>query len=203
MFYTPTKFRDQRGFAGHILGGWTVSPIFTAQSGGGIAPSYSEINCTGCQAFGEVANSSASSGSVTEDAVGFSKYTGSNSVKYGVFPTDGVGNRAPNYGLNMFQNPSTVIAQFRPCALGTDTSCGGYYNLRGLPTWNIDATIVKDIGIHRESIGASLYLAITNVLNHFQPNNPSLSLSSPTSFGQISGQSNTPRNMEFGIRLHF
>ncbi|HWC96880.1 MAG TPA: carboxypeptidase-like regulatory domain-containing protein [Candidatus Sulfopaludibacter sp.] len=203
MYYQPPVFRGQKGVLGHILGGWTISPLFTAQSGNGIAPSYSEVNCTGCQAFGEVGNSSAATGSVTEDAVGFTKYTGTNSAKYGVFPTDGVGNRTPNYGLNMFSSPSTVIAQFRPCVLGYDTSCGGYYNLRNLPTWNVDASVSKDIAVHKESVGATLYFAFTNVLNHFQPGSPSLSLSSPTSFGQITGQANTPRSMEFGIRAHF
>jgi hypothetical protein len=203
MYYQPPVYRGQKGVLGHILGGWTISPLFTAQSGGGAAPSYSEINCTGCQAFGEVGNSSAGSGSITEEAVGFSPYTGTNSVKYGVFPTDGVGNKSPNYGLNMFSNPSTVIQQFRPCVLGYDTSCGGYYNIRGLPTWNLDAQVSKDIGIHKESVGATLYIAFTNVVNHFQPSNPSLSITSPTSFGQITSQANTPRNMEFGIRAHF
>jgi len=103
----------------------------------------------------------------------------------------------------MFDSPSTVISQFRPCVLGYDTSCGGYYNIRGLPTWNLDAQLSKDIGIHKESVGATLYIAFTNVVNHFQPSNPSLSITSPTSFGQITGQANTPRNMEFGIRAHF
>jgi hypothetical protein len=203
MYYIPPVFKGQHGVLGHILGGWTFSPLFTAQSGNGISPSYSEINCTGCQAFGETGNSSASSGSVTENAVGASPYTGTTSAKYGVFPTDGVGNKAPNFGMNMFSSPSTVLNQFRPCVLGTDTSCGGYYNLRGLPTWNVDVNIAKDIGFHKEQIGGTLYIAITNVLNHYQPPNPSLNLSSPTSFGQIVGQANTPRNMEFGIRLHF
>ncbi len=203
MYYQPPVFRGQRGVLGHVLGGWTFSPLFTAQSGGGLSPSYSEINCTACQAFGEVGNSSASDSSATEDAVGMTKYTGTTSVKYGVFPTDGVGNKAPNYGLNMFSSPSTVLAEFRPCVLGYDTSCGGYYNLRGLPTWNVDMSISKDIGLHKESMGATLYVAITNVMNHFQPSNPAMSLSSPTAFGQITSQANTPRNMEFGIRVHF
>lgn len=207
MYYQPTVFRTQRGVVGHILGGWTFSPLFTAQSGGGAAVGYSESNCTGCQAFGEVANTAASSGSNTEEAVGMSKYTGTTSVKYGVFPTDGIGNKAPNYGLNMFSSPSTVIAEFRPCVLGYDTSCGGYYNLRGLPQWNLDMSISKDLGLHKESVGATFYVAITNMLNHFQPSTPSsstyLNLSNPTAFGQITSQANTPRNMEFGVRVHF
>ncbi len=75
--------------------------------------------------------------------------------------------------------------------------------MRGLPTWNLDATVVKDIGIYKERVGAMLFFTFTNVLNHFQPSNPSFSLTSPTTFGQITGQSNTPRNMEFGLRIRF
>ena len=96
-----------------------------------------------------------------------------------------------------------MYSEFRPCVLGFDTSCGGYANLRGLPTWNVDVSITKDLGLHKEQVGAQFFVAITNVLNHFQPGNPSLSLSSPTTFGQITSQANTPRNMEFGVRIHF
>ncbi|PYQ44855.1 MAG: hypothetical protein DMG99_02825, partial [Acidobacteria bacterium] len=31
--YTPPVFRGQRGALGHVLGGWTFAPIFTAGSG--------------------------------------------------------------------------------------------------------------------------------------------------------------------------
>ena len=41
------------------------------------------------------------------------------------------------------------------------------------------------------------------LLNHVLMGNPSLSITSPTSFGRITGTANTPRNMEFGLRLHF
>jgi Carboxypeptidase regulatory-like domain len=203
VYYQPRVFRAQKGVLGHALGGWSFAPLFTAQSGGGSAVGYSEINCTGCQAFGEVGNSAASSGSVTEDAVSASKYTGGNSANYGVFGANGIGTKNPQYGLNQFQHPEQVISEFRPCVLGYDTSCGGYYNLRGLPTWNVDVEITKDLAIYREHLGAQFFVIVTNALNHFQPSTPSLSLATPTSFGQITSQANTPRNMEFGIRLHF
>jgi hypothetical protein len=74
--------------------------------------------------------------------------------------------------------------------------------LRGLPTWNLDATLSKDIRV-REGIGATLIFQFTNVLNHFQPSNPSLNIDSPQTWGVISGQANTPRQMEFGLRVHF
>ncbi len=68
----------------------------------------------------------------------------------------------------------------------------------------MDATIAKNFSILKEDrLGATLIFQITNVLNHMQPSGPSLSLTSPTSFGSITSQANTPRNMEFGLRLHF
>ena len=61
--------------------------------------------------------------------------------------TQSVGTKtAGTYGLNAFTNPAQVYGEFRPCVLGYDTSCGGYYTLRGLPTWNVDMSVIKDIG---------------------------------------------------------
>lgn len=108
------------------------------------------------------------------------------------------------YGLNIFTNPAAVYSEFRRCVLGYDTSCGGYGDLRGLPTFNLDATAAKNIGVWKEGrVGATLSFAFTNVLNHFQPGAPSLSLTSPTLFGRITSQANTPRNLEFGLRVYF
>ena len=104
----------------------------------------------------------------------------------------------------MFANPAAVYSEFRPCIVGFDTSCGGYANLRGLPAWNLDTTVAKDFGIIGERVGATLLFQFTNIFNHVVMSNPSsLSLTSPSTFGRITGQANTPRNMEFGIRLHF
>jgi len=52
-------------------------------------------------------------------------------------------------------------------------------------------------------LGATLQFQFTNVLNHAVMANPALSITSPTTFGRITGQANTPRNMEFGLRIHF
>jgi len=184
---------------GKLLGGWTISPLFTAQSGFPIAVGYSPGAFT--QAFGESSSSSVNSNA--ENAVGAAPYTGTTSTKYGVLPTSGgIGTNNP-YGVNMFSNPAAVYSEFRPCILGMDTSCGGYANLRGLPRWNLDASVVKDFGIVKERVGATLIFAFTNVMNHNVLSNPTISLTSPTTFGRITTQSNTPRNMEFGLRIHF
>jgi Carboxypeptidase regulatory-like domain len=211
MYYQPPVFRGQHGVAGKILGGWVIAPLFTAQSGSPVAVSYSEGNCTACEAFGEVTPPAALS-STAEEAVGFMPYTGGTSVKYNqyggagsnlVFGANAVGTKLPSYGLNMFSNPAAVYSEFRTCVLGYDKSCGGFGDLRGLPTWNLDLSIVKDVTLYEGRAGAQIFIAITNAPNHFQAANPSLSLTSPTSFGQISSQANTPRNMEFGLRVHF
>jgi len=212
MYYQPQIFRGQKGFLGHVLGGWTISPLFTAQSGGGSAVSYSEGSGAGTQAFGEVSTGAGDS-STSENAVGFGPYTGGTSAHYNIYGdtgtniwqgTQSVGTKTSGtFGLNRWSDPGQVYNEFRPCVLGFDTSCGGYYNLRGLPTWNLDVSVVKDIGFHTERVGATFFWAVTNVLNHFQPGGASQSLTSPTTFGQITSQSNTPRNMEFGLRIHF
>jgi len=199
MYWQPPIFRGNHGVAGKLLGGWTISPLFTAQSGFPIAVGYSPGAFT--QAFGESSSSSVNSNA--ENAVGAAPYTGTTSTKYGVLPTSGgIGTNNP-YGVNMFSNPAAVYSEFRPCILGMDTSCGGYANLRGLPRWNLDASVVKDFGIVKERVGATLIFAFTNVMNHNVLSNPTISLTSPTTFGRITTQSNTPRNMEFGLRIHF
>jgi hypothetical protein len=219
MYYDVPFFKGQHGVIGHILGGWTISPLFTAQSGSVAAIGYSEGSCTACEAFGEVTTPGTSAvSSIAEDAVGLSPYTGGTSAHYGVsggsgtnliYGTNSVGTKTSNgelFGLNMFANPAQVYSQFRPCVLGFDTSCGGLANLRGLPTWNLDAQVTKDLGLYKERVGAQFFFTFTNVLNHFQPSTPSgssLSLTSPTSFGQITSQANSPRSMEFGLRIHF
>jgi hypothetical protein len=50
IVYQPSFYKGQQGIAGHLLGGWTFGPIFTA--GSGIPVTLGTINGGG-QAFGE------------------------------------------------------------------------------------------------------------------------------------------------------
>ena len=141
----------------------------------------------------------------TENAVASKPYDVGNSAHYGVSGSGGIGTNNP-YGVNMFSDPAAVFNSFRPCTLGIDQSCGGYANLRGLPSWNVDASLLKDIGVWKEGrVGATLSFLFTNVTNHVVMNNPGSNgdLGNPGVFGRITSQSNTPRNMEFGLRVHF
>lgn len=201
--YKPTFFRGKHGWQGRLLDGWSVSPFITAQSGLPIGIGYSEGGtCSAaCQAFGQTGNV-ASSSTAFESAIPLGNFTGGNAAHRGVFGSNGIGT-VNSEGINMFANPAAVYAGFRRCILGLDTTCGGTGNLRGLPRWNVDATLAKDIKF-TERVGATLTLQFTNVMNHFQPSNPSsLSLTSPTTFGRITSAVYAARQMEIGLRIHF
>ena len=201
MYYSPKVYLHQRGVLGHILGGWTFSPLFTAQSGNPIYPSFSEGGCSGCQAFGEVSTTSSNTTAFIESAQGTAPFTGGSSAHYNVAGSGGVGTTNPT-GVNMFADPASVLAQFRKCILGYDANCESYA-LRSEPRWNLDLGVHKAIAVWRETAGAEINMAFTNVLNHVVMGNPTLTITSPSTFGRITGQANTPRNMEFGLRLHF
>ena len=121
------------------------------------AVSYSEGNCTGCEAFGEATPPAALVSDGGSGGRSSRPTPARTSVKYNVlrrhrdqyhFRHQRGGNQNfPSYGLNMFSNPAAVYSEFRPCVLGFDTSCGGAGNLRGLPTWNLDLSIVKDVSL--------------------------------------------------------
>jgi hypothetical protein len=194
MVWEPAWFKGQKGIAGHLLGGWKVSPIFTATSGVPL-----EVNVDGdCQSFGEV---NCSSGATNENALLLSPYTGGNSVHYNVPGSNGIGTSTKD-NINMFANPAAVYAQFRAPLVGFDNQTGGQGILRGLPTWNLDMSVGKEFRI-TERVNTKFIATFTNVLNHNQLNNPSLSITSPQTFGVIFGQANTPRQMEFGLRFGF
>jgi hypothetical protein len=187
MVWEPSWYKGQKGVMGHLLGGWKVSPIFTAQSG---LPLEVGVNSSGgCQSFGEV---NCSSGTTTENAILLSPYKGGNSVH-------GTGTN-----LSLFANGTAEASQFRPPLVGMDNQTGGAGILRGLPSWNLDVSVGKEFRAS-EHVNAKFIATFTNVLNHNVLNNPTLAnlnLGSPT-FGAISGQLNTPRQMEFGIRIGF
>jgi hypothetical protein len=201
MTFQPQFYRNQRGIPGRLLGGWAISPVFTAQSGIPLRVNTSSGNSG---AFGEIFSSSGSAD--CEGAALLVPFTGGNSAHYNVTVPSGAGlNGNPDRGgsgINMFADPNAIAAQFRRLILGIDHNGGGWGMIRGFPTWNLDATVSKEIRA-TERVGATLMFQFTNILNHFQPSNPTVSIDSPASFGVVTGQTNTPRRMQFGLRIRF
>ena len=202
MVYAPKWFQG-KGMVHELLGGWNFAPLFTAASG---APLEVNVgNPSDCQSFGE---SNCSSDSTYENAVLVSKYTQGNSSHDNTSSSTSIasnGNPAKGgSGINLFSDPNAAYNQFRRLILGVDTNSGGAGVLRNLPTWNLDMAISKDFRIpFREGIGVTFNAEFSNMLNHFQPGTPNVNLDSQANWGVISTQANTPRQIEFGLRLHW
>jgi len=213
--YMEPFFKSQKGVLGHLLGGWVIAPIFTAHSG---APLQVYSAAGDCQSFGEM---NCSTGSSLDGAVLTGPFNYGNSAHFNTNVNEsasanpngvGINGNLDNGGqnVNMYSNPVGAFNNFRPCVLGYDTSCGSSGDIRGLPTWNVDASVSKDIGIWKEGrVGATLMFQFVNVFNHVRLADPYLDISDPADFGVLGtsnlngGQINSPRNMEFGIRIHF
>ena len=205
MLYQEPWFKSQKGFIGHVLGGWTLAPLFTARSGQPLRVT----DATSGEAFGEIYSGQTAN---YENAVPSAPFTGGNSYNYNVQKVTGSGN--PNgvatsgtTGMNIFASPITAFNEFRIPVLGLDTNSGGVGPIRGFGFWNVDATLSKDFKA-TERIGATLMIQVVNVLNHFVPNDPGVNISSPSTFGVVNNQYTSPngaqsRWMEFGLRLRF
>jgi hypothetical protein len=191
--YQPPFFKGQQGLKGRLLGGWSFAPIFTAASGLPL-----EINTTNgdSQAFGEgdSQNYFADENGVLTCANNFGSSRHNN-----VTGSNGVGIAG---NVNMFANPAAVFACARNPILGLDGGAGGAGVLRGMPFWNVDFQVKKNIHIN-ERFSAEFQSIFTNVFNHDQLADPVLNLGQPASWGVESSQVNAPRSIEVGIRFRF
>ncbi len=212
-FYQEPWFKSQKGIVGHVLGGWTIAPLFTARSGFPLRVS--------CDTSSTCSGMTSDQSEQYSQAVGVSPFTGGSSqtgfynasawlsaLAAGTSTVGSTGNPLKGgSGLNIFNNPIAVAAEFRPFVLGLDGQSGGAGVLRGFPYWNLDATLSKDFKIV-ERVGATLIIQSVNVLNHFVPANPTASIQSLSTFGVVSNQFTSgngvqARWMEFGLRLRF
>ncbi|MBM3738222.1 MAG: carboxypeptidase regulatory-like domain-containing protein [Acidobacteria bacterium] len=187
--YDVPGFKAQRGPVGRVLGGWSLGPLFRAQSGSPL-----------CVGTGAESRGGWSGGC----AVQRSKYTGGNTALLGVESTgqagrDGNPSRGGS-GINMFANPQAVYDTFRPMVLGLDNRNGTV--LRGFSRWNLDMAVRKTI-LAKEGIGATLNFEFLNLFNHYNPSDPSLNVFSPTTWGVVGGQAFEPRRVNIGLRIFF
>jgi hypothetical protein len=195
--YQPPYYRNQQGLLGHVLGGWTFSPIFTAGSG---APDFCNTNTTGF--FGEGYSGAQDFGSA--DGTNTGDFTTANCV---LTSTAGTSASVHNIGgsLFMFANPAQVYGNLRPLILGYDHNSGGFGQIRGLKYWNMNLGIKKNFRVN-ERFSAEASVNFINVLNHNQLLDPtSLGIASQpaATLGQLSTEGSLPRTMEFGIRVNF
>jgi hypothetical protein len=207
--YQPHYYKSQSGFMGHLLGGWTIAPVFTA--GSGLPIGLVTVNGGG-QAFGEGDSDNFIGYGFGENAIPIKPFNGSGSrhfIHSGTVGIDGVN------GANMFADPAAAYANVRQPILGYDTRDGGFGFLRGMPYWNVDLSVKKRFMI-TERFSVDAQVVFTNFFNHDQFGDPTyyynqqIDTSSPSGFGSLPGSVSSAatgqpymRQMEFGIRLNF
>ncbi len=204
--YTPTVFQGQHGLAGHLLGGWTIAPILDIGSGLPLQVSgaqWANSVYTGGQAFGGMDGGNISDYENAVNTCGSSFSTSRHDHFNG---SGGFGADSP---ANLYADPSAVMSCFREPILGIDNGVnGGSGNYRGMPFWNVDLSIKKNIKIS-ERFGAEFGAMFPNVFNHNQLADPGVNyLTDPADFGSLESSGaqleiNSPRKIELDFRLKF
>jgi len=177
-----------------IVRGWSIAPIFSWYTGLPL-----RVTVGSNQEFGQGATG------VAVGAVLTQPNTFGNSAHQGVAGSNGVGTNANpatgGTGMNLFADPAAVFAAFRPIRLSQDTTSSGYC-LRGQNRWNLDMTLSRHFKL-TERANFALSAQFFNLFNHPLFNDPGLNLQSPTAFGVITSQMNSPRRIELGLHIDF
>jgi hypothetical protein len=194
--YQPPFYKGQSGLIGRALGGWTFSSVFSAGSG---SP-YEIFTSTGDgQEFGAADNSAYFS---NENPVMISPTANGH-----VYPQ-------PNNFPNIFKAGPSAINDFRNPILGLDSRDCGIGCFPGLPYWNLDFSIRKNLRV-AERFSLELQGVFANLFNHDQFLDPTGIFGSglpptfaPAGFGELVGGSAQEepggnRQIEVGLRVRF
>jgi hypothetical protein len=201
IVYSVPYYRQQNGIVGRIAGGWTISPVLTAGTG---QPLLCTTNNNGQNFGGEdgatftdnnencVFTSTPSLGR-PQTYRGVAGGNDSNGVAVGTTPKGNV---------NFFANPVAVYGSVRPLILGLDSRSGGAGRISGLGYLNLDLSVKKKLVVY-EKFNMEFYGISTNVMNHLDFAQPSMSLQSTSNWGTTKTQGNTPRQIQMGVRASF
>jgi hypothetical protein len=206
--------------ADKVLGGWSVSSIYTIASG--LPDMVYDSNACGTE-FGSTASNGNSNGLIPTGPGTFNETRVNNPTPslngYGSGSTGGV--------PNTFHNPNAlgcptlvqgcVDANGNPFASGlfryptfADKTLG-FGRLRGPLRWNVDLGVSKLTRI-TERVSTRFDVQFLNAFNHpmfgsgpdsFFSNQPGADLSTPGGFGVPSNQFNSPRWIQVGLKFDF
>ncbi|SPF52020.1 Cna B domain protein [Candidatus Sulfopaludibacter sp. SbA4] len=115
---------------------------------------------------------------------------------------------ASGTNMDIFSNPGAALCDFNYIQLSSNGRTGSANPMYGLPFWNFDMRFGKTTAI-KERFKLGFSADFFNVFNHENFSNPSLSVTSPATFGVITGtytppnRTNSARWIEMGLRLDF
>jgi hypothetical protein len=201
--------KSQAGPFGKLLGGWSVSYIFTGYTG--LPLQVYAGDAFGAGQYGPF------TGWDTAVAIG---HVPQPSAHHNVTGSNGVGTAGdPGFGgsgVNLWADPAAVLADLRPVEISTDTrSARGLFH--GLGAWNLDSSFAK-VTTLTETVRIKFAVDMFNLFNHTNLITPGtgffsgLSLYSPATFGVVSSDVSTiggqnvgvgPRRIQASLRLEF
>jgi len=199
-------FRDQQGFLGKLLGGWTYNGIWTYQSGAHWMPYNSHSRSFVATISGEDTDCRSAATFVSAGCVN----------QGGDYNLDGVGNDRPSAAASNF-NPSheqwangwgdTFLGTFlsTPCG-GTGPCVGnlGRNSFVGPSFWNVDMSLFKNIKVS-ERVNVQFRAESFNIFNRTNftlPGNQFHNEINDSTFGQAGGTFD-PRELQFGLKIAF
>lgn len=200
VYHLP--FQAKGGTLKRVVGGWRISGIATWASG---LPNLFEESS---QALGGGTRGIQPVAMVPTVGIG----TLGGGVHNGVAGSGGIGiNGDPGSGgsgLNIYADPAAAFNSFRPILLSTDTRDGNANPPRGLPFWDLDTSLAKDLPI-TERFHGTFEVDAYNLLNNVVFNDPFLSYTDKADFGVLNSQL-VPANriagsrwIELGLRIDF
>ena len=192
--------------ADKVLGGWTVSSIYTVASG---LPDF-VFDDAGCGTeFGSTAANGVFAGllPISQGVITESRHNSPTLSSSGF----GSGSSPSGTGVpNMFQNPDAVVANFRYATFADRRL--GFGAIRGPRRWNMDLGLAKRTRI-TERVSTKFDVQFINAFNHVMfgqngdtfgfTNQPGLDVSDAGPFGVPGNQFNQPRFIQFGFRVEF
>jgi hypothetical protein len=191
------------GVADKVLGGWSVSGIYTAASG---LPDFVYDSAACGTEFGAQAANGNSQGLIPIKS-GVINETRNNNPTIG--PNGYGSNSGPTAAPNMFASPDSVAASFR-YATFSDARLG-FGAIRGPFRWNFDFAAAKRTRI-TERISTRFDVQFVNAFNHamfgagsssYFSQQPGMDISNPNPFGVPTKQFNDPRYIQMGLRFDF
>jgi hypothetical protein len=165
-----------------IAGGWQVDYFLNAHSGFPVTANAGSANTGGRTPRGNVRANAYRPYVITSQTVDqfYGPVTASN------FCAAGIDNGTCAFGI-------PAVGELGSAGVGT---------LRAPSFFNLDSSISKNFRF-TETKYLQFRTELFNTLNHVSYGPPGRDITSPTSFGQITGQVQNARNIQFGLKLYF
>ena len=178
------RFLDNSGVLAKVIGGWQLSGILRYQSGQTLGVSATQTNPS-------------YSGGATAEGVG-----GSTAIPQTADIVPGVAMKLETKDFNPRTDRYLNAAAFAQPTGPFGSSMPTIDGLRGFASYNEDLALAKTFNMQGRST-LQIRLEVFNAFNRVQFGNPSTNIGNQETFGRITSQANSPRNMQIALRMTF